>query len=438
MSSATTTQATTRTKLERAAAAASAMAELSTGQKNAILRAMAAALEANQNKILAANAVDLGASNLRASITDRLTLNPLRIAGIVESVRAIADLPNPAGEVISEDVRPNGLRIRKLRVPLGVVGIVYESRPNVTVDATVIALKAGNAVVLRGGREAAHTNEAIVELLSQVPGVPEGAIELLDSSSRESVKELITSRGLVDVVIPRGGLELIERVMKEATVPVIETGAGNCHIYVDESANFELADQIIVNAKTDRPSVCNAAEKVLIHRLIAAEYAPRIVKALQEAGVEVRGDAEICRLAHGQNVQAAIADDWSTEYSDLRIAIGVVKDLDDAIAHINRYSTKHSEAIVTESAEHAERFMQRIDSAAVYWNASTRFTDGAEFGYGGEIGISTQKLHCRGPFGLRELTTTKYQIFGTGQIRTEIPAKDGRENLNKQRNPKLK
>src|ERR1700690_3276742 len=335
MTSATTTQVTTRTKLERAAAAASAVAELSTEQKNAILRAMAAALEANQNKILAANAVDLGASNLRASITDRLTLNPLRIAGIVESVRAIADLPNPAGEVISEDVRPNGLRIRKLRVPLGVVGIVYESRPNVTVDATVIALKAGNAVVLRGGREAAHTNEALVELLSQVPGVPEGAIELLDSSSRESVKELITSRGLVDVVIPRGGLELIKLVMKEATVPVIETGAGNCHIYVDESANFELADQIIVNAKTDRPSVCNAAEKVLIHRLIAAEYAPRIVRALQEAGVEVRGDAEICRLAHGQNVRAAIADDWSTEYSDLRIAIGVVKGLEHAFANTN-------------------------------------------------------------------------------------------------------
>jgi sulfate adenylyltransferase len=438
MNSATTTQVTTRAKLERAAAAASALAELSTGQKNVILRAMAAALEANQGKILAANAADLSASNLRASITDRLTLNPQRIAGIVESVRTIANLPDPVGEILSETVRPNGLRIRKLRVPLGVVGIVYESRPNVTVDAAVLALKAGNAVVLRGGREAARTNETLVEVMSQTPGLPEGAIELLDSSSRESVNELITSRGFVDVVIPRGGLELISHVMNEATVPVIETGAGNCHVYVDETADFKLADQIIVNAKTDRPSVCNAAEKVLVHQGIAAEYVPRIVKALREAGVEVRGDEEVCRLARGQDVREANEEDWSTEYSDLKIAIAVVDGLDDAIAHINRYSTKHSEAILTENAEHAARFLQRIDSAAVYWNASTRFTDGGEFGYGAEMGISTQKLHCRGPFGLRELTTTKYQILGTGQIRAEIPAKDGRENLNEQRNPQLK
>jgi glutamate-5-semialdehyde dehydrogenase len=416
MSTAATTQLTTRGKLLRAAAAASVMAGMSSEEKKATLHAMAAALAANQSKILAANAADLAASNLRASITDRLMLNPQRIAGIVQSVLAIAQLPDPIGEIISEDTRPNGLLIRKIRVPLGVVGIVYESRPNVTVDAAVLAIKAGNAVVLRGGRESAHTNEILVSLLCGM--LPDGAIELLDSSSRESVDELITARGLVDVVIPRGGAELIAHVMNEATVPVIETGAGNCHIFVDASAKFDVADRIILNAKTSRPSVCNAAEKVFVHRMIATEYVPRIVRALKVAGVEVRGDAEVCGLAAGQDVRAVDAEDWSTEYSDMRIAIGVVDSLDSAIEHINRYSTKHSEAIVTENAQEASRFLKKIDSAAVYWNASTRFTDGGEFGFGSEIGISTQKLHCRGPFGLQELTTTKYQIFGTGQIRT--------------------
>lgn len=415
MINAAAAQMTTRGKLERAAAAAPVIAEMSSEEKQATLHAMAATLAANQSRILTANARDLAASNLRASIAERLMLNPQRIAGIVHSVLAIAELPDPVGEIVSESTRPNGLRIRKIRVPLGVVGVVYESRPNVTVDAAVLAMKAGNAVVLRGGREAARTNEVLVELLSGV--LLDGAIELLDSSSRESVDELITSRGLVDVVIPRGGSELIARVIDRATVPVIETGAGNCHIFVDASAKFDVADRIAVNAKTSRPSVCNAAEKVLVHRMIAAEYVPRIVRALKTAGVEVRGDAEVCRLAAGQCVLAADAEDWATEYSDLKIAIAVVDDLDQAIAHINRYSTKHSEAIVTENAEHATRFMRKIDSAAVYWNASTRFTDGGEFGFGSEMGISTQKLHCRGPFGLQELTTTKYQIFGTGQIR---------------------
>lgn len=415
MINAAATQVTTRGKLELAAAAAPVIAEMSSQEKKATLHAMAATLAANQSRILTANAQDLGASNLRASIAERLMLNPQRIAGLVHSVLAIAELPDPVGEIVSESTRPNGLRIRKIRVPLGVVGVVYESRPNVTVDAAVLAMKAGNAVVLRGGREAARTNEVLVELLSGV--LLDGAIELLDSSSRESVDELITSRGLVDVVIPRGGSELISRVMHRATVPVIETGAGNCHIFVDASARFDVADRIVVNAKTSRPSVCNAAEKVLVHRMIAAEYVPRIVRALKTAGVEVRGDADVCRLAAGQDVLAADAEDWATEYSDLKIAIAVVDDLDGAIAHINRHSTKHSEAIVAENAEHASRFMRRIDSAAVYWNASTRFTDGGEFGFGSEMGISTQKLHCRGPFGLQELTTTKYQIFGTGQVR---------------------
>ncbi len=408
---------TTLAKLRRSKAAAALLSELATEQKNAILRTIAARLEENQAKILSANAADLAAANAHTASLDRLLLNPQRIADIVSSIRAIADFPDPVGEIVSEWTRPNGLRIRKLRVPLGVVGVVYESRPNVTVDTAVLAMKAGNSVVLRGGRDSARTNEVLVDLMSQTPGLPEGAIELLDSSTRESVDELIKARGLVDVVIPRGGHELIAHVVEEATVPVIETGAGNCHVFVDDAADLAMADRIILNSKTQRPSTCNAAEKLLIHRSNATEYVPRIVAQLRAAGVEVRGDADVCRLCAGQDIRAASAEDWSTEYLDLCMAIGVVGNLEDAIAHINRYSTQHSEAIVTENKAHAMQFLQRVNSAAVYWNASTRFTDGGEFGFGGEVGISTQKLHCRGPFGLTELTTTKYQIFGSGQVR---------------------
>jgi glutamate-5-semialdehyde dehydrogenase len=309
------------------------------------------------------------------------------------------------------------LRIRKVRVPLGVVGVIYESRPNVTVDAAVLAFKAGNAVVLRGGREASHTNEALVELLAQVTSLPSGAIELLDSHSRESVGELLQAREFVDVIVPRGGADLIRRVVKSTTVPVIETGAGNCHVYVDEAADFDLADRIVVNAKTQRPSVCNAAEKLLIHAGIAAEYAPRIVQKLRACGVEVRGDERTLRRAPGQGVVPATPDDWAAEYLDLRMAVAVVDSLEEAIGHINRYSTRHSDAIVTRDEQRARRFLAEVDSAAVYWNASTRFTDGGEFGLGAEMGISTQKLHCRGPFGLVELTSTKYQVLGSGQVR---------------------
>ena len=407
----------TREKLLRARQAAPRLALLTTEEKNRILLAMADRIAASQDRILEANRVDLASDSLRPSSRDRLLLNPKRIADMLEGIRAVVALDDPVGKVLDEWTRPNGLVIRKVRVPLGVIGIIYESRPNVTVDAVVLAFKTGNAVVLRGGREAAHTNEFLVELLARTPGLPAGSIELLDSSSRDSVDELLEARGLVDVVIPRGGGDLINRVVEKAKVPVIETGAGNCHVYVDRDADLDLADPIVINAKVQRPSVCNAAEKLLVDRAIAAEYVPRIVKKLMDAGVEVRGDEETCRLAAGLDVRAAEPEDWFTEYSALIMAAAVVGGVDEAIAHINRYSTGHSDAIVTRDEARARRFLQQVDSAAVYWNASTRFTDGGEFGFGAEMGISTQKLHCRGPFALPELTSTKYQIVGTGQIR---------------------
>jgi len=304
-----------------------------------------------------------------------------------------------------------------VRVPLGVIGIIYESRPNVTVDTAVLALKTGNAIVLRGGKEAARSSQRLIEIMTVVPGLPEGAIELLDSSTRQSVQELIKARGLVDVIIPRGGAGLIKFVTDNSAVPVIETGAGNCHILVDESADFDMADRIVINAKTQRPSVCNAAEKLLVHERIAAEYVPRIVKKLIEAGVEVRGDGKARTLAAGLHVAPAAEQDWYEEYLRLCMAVAVVANVEDAIAHINRYSTRHSDSIVTGDEANARKFLRGVDSAAVYWNASTRFTDGAEFGFGAEMGVSTQKLHCRGPFALAELTSSKYEIIGTGQVR---------------------
>jgi glutamate-5-semialdehyde dehydrogenase len=411
-------QLSTHEKLLRARQAAARVARLTSRQKDGILRAIAGAIEANSDKILEANQADLAANDLRSSSRDRLLLSPKRIAEMLAGIEAVVNLPDPVGDVLEEWTRPNGLLIRKVRVPLGVVGVIYESRPNVTVDAVALALKAGNAVVLRGGREAVHTNERLVEVLNQPANLPAGAVELLDSRSRDSVDELMLARGIVDVLIPRGGADLIDRVVEKATVPVIETGAGNCHIYVDEDADLDLADAVVINAKTQRPSVCNAAEKLLVHRAVAAEYIPRIVKKLLDAGVEVRGDAETRRLAAGLDVRVAGPDDWFAEYSTLIMAVAVVKGVDAAIAHINRYSTAHSDAILTRHEGQAREFLRRVDSAAVYWNASTRFTDGGEFGFGAEMGISTQKLHCRGPFGLKELTSTKYQVLGSGQIRT--------------------
>ena len=405
----------TREKLERARAASAQLAQFSTAEKNRLLLLMADAIEAHAGDILHANAQDIAESKLVGAMLDRLLLNPRRVRETAEAVRAVAALPDPVNEVLTEWTRPNGLVIRKVRVPLGVVGIVYESRPNVTVDAAVLCFKTGNAVVLRGGKEAAHSNQALAEILASVPGVPAGAIELLDSSTRETVQELITARGLVDVVIPRGGPGLITHVMENAIVPVIETGAGNCHIFVDESADLEMASRIVINAKTQRPSVCNAAEKLLVHSAIASKFIPQMVGELIQAGVEVRGDDETCRLS--PEVKSAIEADWGEEYLRLCMAVRVVSGVDEAIEHINRYSTKHSETIVTANEANAQKFLRLVDSAAVYWNASTRFTDGGEFGFGAEMGISTQKLHCRGPFALAELTSSKYQVIGTGQIR---------------------
>ena len=412
-----TSEFTTREKLERARPAAPRLGELSTERKNALLLEMANAIDSEAASILAANQMDINESALEGAMHDRLLLTAERVAAMAQGIRDVAGLPDPVGETLASWERPNGLKIRKVRVPLGVIGILYESRPNVTVDTVALAIKTGNAVVLRGGKEAAHSNQRLVEILSRVAGLPEGAIQLLDSSSRDSVQELITARGLVDVIIPRGGPGLIQHVVENSTVPVIETGAGNCHIFVDDSADFTMADQIVINAKTQRPSVCNAAEKLLVHRAIAREYIPRIVKLLLDHGVEVRGDREVVSIATGLPVHLATTSDWPEEYLRLCMAIAVVADVEEAIAHINRHSTQHSDAIVTANEDRARRFLRVVDSAAVYWNASTRFSDGAEFGFGAEMGISTQKLHCRGPFALAELTSSKYEILGSGQVR---------------------
>lgn len=415
MATTVTTPVSTREKLIRAREACGRMAVLSSAEKNAMLMAIADALEADAESILRANQADLDVSRPAGAMHDRLLLTPGRIKAMAQGVRDVAHLPDPIGEVLAEWTRPNGLHIRKVRVPLGVVGIIYESRPNVTVDTVALALKTSNAIVLRGGKESTHSNERLVEVLISAAGVPEGAVQLLDSSTRDSVGELIKARGLVDVIIPRGGEGLISFVVENSVVPVIETGAGNCHIFVDESADFDMADAIVINAKTQRPSVCNAAEKLLVHRAIASQYVPRIVGKLAAAGVEVRGDEETCRLAG--SVLPARPKDWGEEYLRLCMAVKIVADVEEGVRHINQHSTKHSDSIVTSSEENARRFLRLVDSAAVYWNASTRFTDGGEFGFGAEMGISTQKLHCRGPFALPELTSTKYEIVGSGQVR---------------------
>ncbi len=409
--------ASTQEKLLRAREASAKLAQLSTEQKNALLLAIANAVEAHEKNILAANRADIEHSGLEGAMRERLLLTPSRIKEMARGVRDVVALPDPIGDTLAEWTKENGLRIRKVRVPLGVVGIIYESRPNVTVDTAVLALKTGNAIVLRGGKEAARSNQSLVEIMSATPGVPQGAIELLDSGTRQTVHDLIKARGLVDVIIPRGGAGLITFVTENSRVPVIETGAGNCHIFVDASGDFDMADRIVINAKTQRPSVCNAAEKLLVHERVAAEYIPRIAKKLIDAGVELRGDGKSRTLAAGLPVSPATEPEWYEEYLRLCMAIAVVADVNDAIAHINKYSTRHSDSIVTSDEANARKFLREVDSAAVYWNASTRFTDGAEFGFGAEMGISTQKLHCRGPFALAELTSSKYEIIGTGQIR---------------------
>ncbi|MEW4231060.1 glutamate-5-semialdehyde dehydrogenase [Priestia megaterium] len=390
-------------------------------QKQQALYKMAAALLDQQETILKANELDVekavqkGASK---AMLDRLSLNEGRIHGMADGLRQVAALADPVGEVLSMAKRPNGLQIGQQRVPIGVIGIIYEARPNVTCDAAGLCLKAGNAVILRGGSEAFHSNQAIVSVLSQAAasaGFPEHSVQLIEDTSRETALELMKLNEYIDVLIPRGGAGLIEAVVKNATVPVIETGTGNCHIYVDEEYDRDMAASIVINAKTSRPAVCNSAEKLIIHQGAAHEFLPIIVQALREKDVEVRGDERALTIV--PDLVPAGDEDWKKEYLDFIMAVKIVDDIDEAISHINVHSSHHSEAIVTTNYAHAQRFLQRVNSAAVYVNASTRFTDGEEFGFGAEIGISTQKLHARGPMGLKELTTLKYIIYGDGQIR---------------------
>lgn len=410
-----------RRKGQAAKAASRLLGTSSSTLKNQALAAMAKALVSSEQEILSANKRDIEAGKdkgLSAALIDRLTLTPARIQGMAEGLKVLQDLPDPVGEVISMWKRPNGLRIGQVRVPLGVVGIIYEARPNVTVDAAGLALKAGNAVVLRGGSEAINSNKAIVAALRTAiveTGLPEGSIELVEDTSRDAATALMRLNEYLDVLIPRGGTGLIRAVVENATVPVIQTGVGNCHTYVDGSADQDMARRIVINAKCSRPGVCNACETLLVDESIAASFVPMVIDDLQAKGVEVRGCAKVRDLCPG--VKAASEEDWSTEYLDYIIAIKVVGGLDEAISHIGTYGTHHSEAIVTADYAHAQRFLEEIDAAAVYVNASTRFTDGFEYGFGAEMGISTQKLHARGPMGLKELTTIKYIIYGDGQVR---------------------
>lgn len=390
-------------------------------QKQQALYKMAAALLDQQETILKANELDVEKAVQKGTskaMLDRLSLNEERIHGMADGLRQVAALADPVGEVLSMAKRPNGLQIGQQRVPIGVIGIIYEARPNVTCDAAGLCLKAGNAVILRGGSEAFHSNQAIVSVLSQAAasaGFPEHSVQLIEDTSRETALELMKLNEYIDVLIPRGGAGLIEAVVKNATVPVIETGTGNCHIYVDEEYDRDMAASIVINAKTSRPAVCNSAEKLIIHQGAAHEFLPIIVQALREKDVEVRGDERALTIV--PDLVPAGDEDWKKEYLDFIMAVKIVDDIDEAISHINVHSSHHSEAIVTTNYAHAQRFLQRVNSAAVYVNASTRFTDGEEFGFGAEIGISTQKLHARGPMGLKELTTLKYIIYGDGQIR---------------------
>ena len=398
------------------------LAVLGTAYKNRALENIARELMVSQADILKANSQDIEAARLSGmsqSLIDRLALTPGRIEGIATGVRKVSALDDPVGRIDAGWVRPNGLRIVKTRVPLGVIGLIFEARPNVAADAAALCLKSGNACILRGGKEAIRSNLAIVSVMRRAvaaAGVPEDAVQILTDTSHEAARELMRLRDYLDVLIPRGGHRLIDSVVENATVPVIRTGAGNCHVYIDSQADLKMGVDIIFNAKTSRPSVCNAAETLLVHRDVAEKFLPMAAKPLLEKHVELRGDEETRRILGGCVIPAT-DEDWATEYDDYILSVKVVSDLDEAIAHINRYGTRHSEAIVTNSYRNGEKFMDLVDAAAVYINASTRFTDGNEFGFGAEIGISNQKLHARGPMGLDELTTIKYKIYGSGQTR---------------------
>jgi len=408
-------------KARQAKEAARRLAYLPTDVKDAALVAMAEALLRHTDAILEANEVDLRAGRERGlsrALIDRLLLTPERIQDMAEGLRVLTSLPDPVGEVVAMWTRPNGLMIGQMRVPLGVVGIIYEARPNVTVDAAGLCLKAGNAVLLRGGSEAINSNRAITEVIAGAAvraGLPEGAIQLIEVTDRAAVNVMLRLNEYLDVLIPRGGAELIRTVVENATVPVIETGVGNCHVYVDDEADLAMAREIVINAKCQRPGVCNAMETLLVHEKVAPQFLPEMLETLRQMGVEIRGCPVTRELVPWVN--PATEEDWATEYLDLILAVRVVKDLDEALDHIFRYGTKHSEAIITNNYQKSWRFLKEVDAAAVYVNTSTRFTDGYQYGFGAEIGISTQKLHARGPMGLKELTTLKYIVFGNGQVR---------------------
>ena len=394
--------------------------KLSEKEKNRALLTIAESLVAETDRILAANEKDLARAEekgMKAGLIDRLRLTEERIKGMAEGIEKVTQLPDPVGELLETIHRPNGLVIEKRRVPLGVVGIIYESRPNVTADAFSLCFKSGNAVILKGGSDALYSNKAIVSVIREgleKSGVTEDAISFIDATDRAVTMEFMKMKEYVDVLIPRGGAGLIRSVVENSTIPVIETGTGNCHIYIDEDADLAKAIPIIINAKTQRLGVCNACESLVVHEKIREKLLPDLAKALSEKSVEIRGDEKIGEVI---NCVPATEEDYGTEYLDAIISMKTVKNVDEAIAHINKYNTKHSEAIITENREHAEKFLNEVDAACVYVNASTRFTDGFEFGFGAEIGISTQKLHARGPMGLRELTSYKYRITGNGQIR---------------------
>ena len=409
---------------KKAKEAESVMRVLDTNTKNELLQKAAENLKKDKEKILSANAVDMENGRKKGmsdGLLDRLLLTEARIAQMAEGLCQVAALEDPIGEVLSMKKRPNGLLIGQKRVPLGVVGIIYEARPNVTADAFALCFKTGNVVILKGGSDALHSNQAIVESIQHTLGelsLPETAIQLICDTSHETAEKFMRMNGYVDVLIPRGGAGLIRTVVKNATVPVIETGTGNCHIFVDESADFDMAVNIIYNAKTQRIGVCNACESIVIHEKIVDAFMPVLAERLKEKHVEIRGDERVMQALAGQeDVKKATEEDWGTEYLDYIISAKTVAGVDEAIAHINKYNTGHSEAIITENYTNAEKFLNEVDAAAVYVNASTRFTDGFEFGFGAEIGISTQKLHARGPMGLLALTSTKYIIYGNGQVR---------------------
>ena len=406
---------------KRAKVAARQLGAASTAQKNQALLTMADRLLTEQDRILAANAADMATGKtkgLSAALLDRLLLTPARIEAMAEGLRQVAALPDPIGECVSGVRRPNGLEIRKVRVPFGVIAMIYEARPNVTVDAAGLCLKTGNAVILRGGSEAIESNKALAAILieaGRAAGLPDGTVSLIETTDREAVNRLLKLNRYIDVIIPRGGAGLIRTVVENSTVPVIETGIGVCHTFVDESADLEMAADIAFNAKVSRPGVCNAMETLLVHRAVADALLPLLLERYARAGVELRGCPETA--ARHAAVKPATEEDWATEYHDFILSVKVVEGLDEALDHIDRYSTKHSEAIVTRDYDNARRFQQQVDASTVYVNASTRFTDGFEFGFGAEIGISTQKLHARGPMGLVELTSYKYLVEGNGQIR---------------------